>query len=104
MPTLPNHKLTAEEFAAQPFQWRRSELIAGEIHTAPPAFEDHGQITMRLSVILGRYVMDQRLGRSMQRKQASCSLAILTPCARPISPSSGGIACLRRDPHLAGSR
>jgi Uma2 family endonuclease len=63
MSTLPKDKLTAEEFAALPLEGLRSELIEGVIHTMPPTFEDHGEITMRLSVILGRHVMDQRLGR-----------------------------------------
>jgi len=63
MSTLPKHKLTAEEFAALPLEGLRSELIEGEIYTMPPTFEDHGEITMRLSVILGRHIMDQRLGK-----------------------------------------
>ena len=62
MSTLPKHLLTAEEFAALPLEGLRSELIEGEIHTMPPTFEDHGKITMRLSVLLGYYVLTQRLG------------------------------------------
>jgi Uma2 family endonuclease len=62
MSTLPKDKLTAEEFAALPLEGLRSELIEGEIHTMPPTFEDHGKITMRLSVLLGYYVLTQRLG------------------------------------------
>jgi Uma2 family endonuclease len=63
MSTLPKHKLTAEEFAALPLDGLRSELIEGELHTMPPTFDDHGEITMRLSLILGRHLVDQRLGR-----------------------------------------
>lgn len=63
MPTLPKRKLTAEEFAALPLEGLRSELIEGEIHTMPPAFEDHGEITRRLSVILGSYVIAQQMGK-----------------------------------------
>jgi len=57
------HLLTAEQFAALPLAGLRSELIEGELHTMPPTFEDHGEITMRLSVILGQYVLGQRLGK-----------------------------------------
>jgi Uma2 family endonuclease len=63
MPTILKKTLTAEEFAALDFGDMRSELIEGMIHTMPPTFEDYGEITMRLSVILGRYVRDQRLGK-----------------------------------------
>ncbi len=63
MSSVPKHKLTAEEFASLPLEGLRSELIEGEIHTMPPTFEDHGEFTMRLSIILGRYIMDQRLGK-----------------------------------------
>ena len=59
----PKHLLTAEQFAALPLAGLRSELIQGELHTMPPTFEDHGEITMRLSVILGQYVLAQRLGK-----------------------------------------
>ena len=57
------HLLTAEQFAALPLAGLRSELIEGELHTIPPTFEDHGEITMRLSVILGQYVLGQQLGK-----------------------------------------
>lgn len=57
------HLLTAEEFAALPLAGLRSELIEGELRTMPPTFEDHGEVTMRLSVILGQYVLAQRLGK-----------------------------------------
>lgn len=62
MSTLPKHLLTAEEFAALPLEGLRSELIEGELHTMPPAFEDHGTITLRLTVLLGHYVLTHRLG------------------------------------------
>ncbi len=63
MSTKATHLLTAEEFAALPLAGLRSELIEGELHTMPPTFEDHGEITMRLSVILGQHVLGQRLGK-----------------------------------------
>lgn len=55
--------LTAEEFAALPLSGLRSELVEGELRTMPPTFEDRGEITMRLSVILGQHVLSQRLGK-----------------------------------------
>lgn len=63
MSTARKHLLTAEEFAALPLTGLRSELIEGELRTMPPTFEDHGEVTMRLSVILGQYVLAQRLGK-----------------------------------------
>jgi Uma2 family endonuclease len=63
MSTRAKHLLTAEEFAALPLAGMRSELIAGELRTMPPTFEDHGEITMRLSILLGQYVLAQRLGK-----------------------------------------
>lgn len=63
MSTSAQHLLTAEEFAALPLAGLRSELVEGELRTALPTFEDHGEITMRLSVILGRHVLGQRLGK-----------------------------------------
>jgi Uma2 family endonuclease len=63
MSTSAQRLLTAEEFAALPLAGLRSELIAGELRTTPPTFEDHGETTMRLSVILGQYVLGQRLGK-----------------------------------------
>jgi Uma2 family endonuclease len=63
MPAPPKHLLTAEEFAALPLAGLRSELIEGELHTMPPTFEDHGETTMRLSIILGQYVLANQLGK-----------------------------------------
>jgi Uma2 family endonuclease len=62
MSTLPKQTLTAEEFGALDLGDARSELIEGVIHTMPPTFEDHGKITMRLSILLGHYVLTRRLG------------------------------------------
>lgn len=63
MSTSAQRLLTAEEFAALPLAGLRSELVEGELRAMPPTFEDHGEITMRLSVILGRHVLSQRLGK-----------------------------------------
>lgn len=63
MSTLPKHLLTAEEFAALPLGELRSELIEGVLHTMPPAFEDHGEITVRLTILLGQYVLAHQLGK-----------------------------------------
>lgn len=62
MSTLPKQTLTAEEFAALDLGDARSELIEGVIHTMPPTFEDHGKYTMRLSILLGHYVLTHHLG------------------------------------------
>lgn len=63
MSSSQTHLLTAEEFAALPLEGLRSELIRGELRTMPPTFEDHGEFTMRLTVLLGHYVMTHQLGK-----------------------------------------
>jgi Uma2 family endonuclease len=64
MVTLPHHHdITAEEFAALPRQGLRTELVRGEIVTMLPAFTDHGETAMRLSIILGHYVLEHDLGK-----------------------------------------
>lgn len=54
--------ITAEEFAALPRDGLRTELVRGEIVAKPPAFTDHGETAMRLSIILGQYVLEHDLG------------------------------------------
>ncbi len=63
MPAVPKHLLTAEEFAALPRDGLRLELIRGEIVAMPPAFDDHGEVALRLAVLLGQYVLANNLGR-----------------------------------------
>jgi Uma2 family endonuclease len=63
MSALPKHLLTAEEFAALPHEGLRLELIRGEIVAMPPTFDDHGEIALRLAVLLGHYVLAHKLGR-----------------------------------------
>jgi len=62
MSTTTQHLLTAEEFTALPREGLRLELVRGEIHAMPPAFEDHGRTAMRLGVVLGQYVLANSLG------------------------------------------
>lgn len=62
MSPLPKQPLTAEEFAALELSEMRSELIEGVIHTEGLAFEDQGEIIMRLSVLLGHFVLTHNLG------------------------------------------
>lgn len=63
MSTQPRQLLTAEEFAALPLGDMRSELIEGVLYTMLPTFEDHSEPTVRLTIILGHYVLTHRLGR-----------------------------------------
>jgi Uma2 family endonuclease len=55
--------LTAEEFAALPREGLRLELVRGEIAAMPPAFEDHGEVTVNITIVLGQYVWAHDLGR-----------------------------------------
>lgn len=63
MSAQPKHLLTAEEFAALPREGLRLELIRGEIVAMPPTFDDHGEVALRLAVLLGQYVLANNLGR-----------------------------------------
>ncbi len=63
MSAQPRHLLTADEFAALPREGLRLELIRGEIVAMPPAFDDHGEVALRLAVQLGQYVLANNLGR-----------------------------------------
>jgi len=64
MSTLSRHLLTAEEFATLPFGDMRYELVRGEIVTMPPAFEDHGETSSRLEILLGHYILMNKLGKT----------------------------------------
>jgi len=63
MPAVPKHMLTAVEFAALPRDGLRLELIRGEIVAMPLAFDDHGEVALRLAVLLGQFVLANNLGR-----------------------------------------
>jgi len=64
MSTLSRHLLTAKEFAALPFGDMRYELVRGEIVTMPPAFEDHGETSSRLEILLGHHILTNKLGKT----------------------------------------
>lgn len=57
------HLLSAEEFAALPREGLRLELIEGEVQAMPPTFDDHGEISMMLGILIGQYVVTHQLGR-----------------------------------------
>lgn len=58
-----HHLFTAEEFAALPSEGLRLELVRGEISAMPPAFDDHGEIIVLLTLAVGSYVREHDLGR-----------------------------------------
>lgn len=63
MSAVKKHLLTADEFAALPSDGLRLELIRGELVAMAPAFDDHGETAMSLSILLGQYVRANKLGR-----------------------------------------
>jgi len=53
--------ITAEDLWNMPGDQRR-ELVRGELRTMAPSGFEHGAVIIKLSVLLGRYVMDHKLG------------------------------------------
>ncbi len=54
--------LTAEDFAAIQREGFRTELVKGKFRAMPPTFSDHGRATMRLSALLGAFILEHDLG------------------------------------------
>lgn len=54
--------LSAEDFAAIQREGFRTELVRGEFRAMPPTFGDHGRAAMRLSALLGAYIIEHNLG------------------------------------------
>src|ERR1700733_7306173 len=56
--------LTADDLARMPDDASvQLELDEGELHTMPPAAEEHGHIEVDLVVLLGHFVKRKKLGR-----------------------------------------
>ena len=60
--TTNTHLMTADELMALPRGQHRYELVKGELLTMSPAGEEHGSITGRLTVLLGSYILQNKLG------------------------------------------
>lgn len=56
------HLITAEELILLD-DGLRHELINGELLTTSPPGEEHGAVTMNLSILLGQYIKAHKLGR-----------------------------------------
>ena len=56
------HLMTAEELFWLPDDGLRHELIKGELLTMSPPGEEHGVVTMNLSIPLGQFVKAHNLG------------------------------------------
>ncbi|HJX89276.1 MAG TPA: Uma2 family endonuclease [Pyrinomonadaceae bacterium] len=56
------HVMTAEELFRLPDDGLRHELIKGELLTMSPPGEEHGVVTMNLSILLGQFVKAHNLG------------------------------------------
>src|SRR6266566_9086075 len=54
--------ITAEEFLAQPYDGRRTELVRGKVVEMPPTNFLHGIICVRVAAILWDYVKTRDLG------------------------------------------
>ena len=60
--TTQTHLITAEELINLPRGRYRYELVKGELLTMSPSGEEHGAVTMNLSILLGQYVREHQLG------------------------------------------
>lgn len=63
MVAQPDYSMTADEFAALPNDGLRLELIKGELVAMAPAFEDHGETSMRIAGYLYNHVIVEKLGK-----------------------------------------
>jgi Uma2 family endonuclease len=54
--------MTAEELLLMPRDGFRYELVEGELRQMSPAGHNHGRITMRLAIPLGKFIADNNLG------------------------------------------
>ncbi len=55
--------MTVAEFLAAELPEGKSELVRGEVRMTPPPGGSHGTAVSNLTVLLGPYVRQQRLGR-----------------------------------------
>ena len=55
--------LTAEQFAALPDMWPHVELYEGVVTQMAPASPRHGEVIMRLALVLGVYLQAHPIGR-----------------------------------------
>ena len=60
--TVTTELMTAEELLRLPDNGMRSELVKGELRTMPPAGHQHGMIAMLISIPLGQYILENKLG------------------------------------------
>ena len=56
------HLMTADELFRLPDDGMRHELIKGELLTMSPPGEEHGVVTVNLTILLGQYVRSHNLG------------------------------------------
>lgn len=61
--TIQTHLMTAEELIKLPRGRYRYELVKGELLTMSPPGEEHGAVTMNLSILLGQHIKAHQLGR-----------------------------------------
>lgn len=55
--------MTADELLQFPDDGSRYELVRGELRKMSPTGEEHGNVSMRISISLGNYVYQHRAGR-----------------------------------------
>jgi len=62
--------MTAEEFGQRPDPGHPEELVQGKVVSMPPADQRHGFICLKVGRILGNWVEERDLGRTMSNDSA----------------------------------
>lgn len=96
MSTSPTRTMTEDELMRLPRGEHRYELVEGELRTMAPANSDHGVTVVNLTVPLGAYVKQQRLGAVLGAETG------FTVSKKPDTVLAPNIAFVRRDRIPAG--
>ena len=77
----PKTLFTAEELLHLPTTARRMELVKGKVYEMPPPGARHGNVAMRIGMLLGVHVRDNHLGEVFAAETgfAAAGLATVQP-------------------------
>ena len=99
--SLTTHLMTAEDLAKLNDWSHRYELIKGELLTMSPAGDEHGAVTINLSILLGVYVKANNLG---VLRSADTGFKLETNPDTVLAPDVAFIASARAGTRVSGFR